>query len=246
MIFENSFLFIKKKTRSLYFNSNIYNRKISLYKDGGLNYKPSPSLLDCLIKFKKKKIDINNYSLDEIWIDQNLIKKDYNNLNSFFWLFSLDLKSSKKEIQKVLLKWIEKNDRYNSKNWEIDILAKRVIAWISSSKLTYEDGGLVYRNKFNNIIKKQINHLINEIEKDQWVDDKMIGCAAIILVGLAYQDKDNYLSFGLNLLRKIIKLSFDNSGFPKSRNIRQLNLYLKYFVLIREWLKNLKMRYLNI
>ena len=25
--------------------------------------------------------------------------------------------------------------------------------------------------------------------------------------------------------------------FPKSRNIRQLNFYLKYFVLIREWLK---------
>ena len=237
MIFENSFLFIKKKTRSIYFNSNIYNRKISLYRDGNLNYRPSPSLLDCLIKYKKKRIDIDNYSLDEIWFDQNLMKKDYNNLNSFFWLFSLDLKSSKKETQKILLEWIEKNDKYNSKNWEIDILAKRVIAWISNSKLTYEDGGLVYRSKFNNIIKKQINHLINEIEKDQWVDDKMIGCAAIILTGLAYQDKDNYLSFGLNLLKKIIKLSFDNNGFPKSRNIRQLNFYLKYFVLIREWLK---------
>jgi len=84
------------------------------------------------------------------------MKKDYNNLNSFFWLFSLDLKSSKKETQKILLEWIEKNDKYNSKNWEIDILAKRVIAWISNSKLTYEDGGLVYRNKFNNIIKNKL------------------------------------------------------------------------------------------
>jgi uncharacterized heparinase superfamily protein len=38
-------------------------------------------------------------------------------------------------------------------------------------------------------------------------------------------------------LKKIIKFSFDNNGFPKSRNIRQLNFYLKYFVLIREWFK---------
>ena len=32
------------------------------------------------------------------------------------------------------------------------------------------------------IIKKQINHLINEIEKDEWVDNKMLGCAAIIVL----------------------------------------------------------------
>ena len=158
-------------------------------------------------------------------------------MNSFFWLFSLDLKSSKKDTQNIIFKWIEKNNSYNSKSWEIDIMAKRIIAWISNSKLTYEDGGVVYRNKFNNTIKKQVNHLINEIEKDKWVDDKMIGCAAIILAGLSYNDKNFYLSSGLNLLKKIIKFSFDNNGFPKSRSINQLNFYLKYFVLIREWFK---------
>ena len=41
----------------------------------------------------------------------------------------------------------------------------------------------------------------------------------------------------IKFIKKIIKFSFDNDGFPKSRNIRQLNFYLKYFVLIREWLK---------
>ena len=166
-----------------------------------------------------------------------MVEKDYDNLNSFFWLFSLDLKSSKKDTQDIILRWVEKNDKYNSKSWEIDILSKRVIAWISNSKLTYEDGGAVYRSKFNNVIKKQVNHLINELEKDEWVDNKMIGCSAIILAGLSYHDKNNYLNYGLNLLKKIIKFSFDNTGFPKSRNIKQLNSYLKYFILIREWLK---------
>ena len=237
MIFKNSFLFLKKKIRSLHLNSAIYDKKISSFKDGYLKYKPSPSLLDCLIKYNKKKINIKNYSLDEIWIDQKLTQKDYDNLSSFFWLFSLDLKSSKKDTQNIILQWIEKNNKYNSKSWKIDIIAKRIIAWISNSKLTYEDAGPVYRNKFNNIVKKQINHLINEIEKDEWVDNKMIGCAAIILAGLSYHDKDGYLNYGLNLLKKIIKFSFDNTGFPKSRNIRQLKFYLKYFVLIREWLK---------
>ena len=234
---NNSFLFLKKNVHSLYLNSNLYNKKISSFNNSFLEYRPSPSLLDCLIKYDKKKINIENYSLNEIWNNQDLKEKDYNNLNSFFWLFSLDLKSSKKDTQNIILQWIEKNHKYNNKSWEIDIIAKRIIAWISCSNLTYEDGDLSYKEKFNALVKKQTNHLINEIEKSEWVDDKMIGCAAIILTGLTYQDKNGYLNSGLNLLKKIIKFSFDNDGFPKSRNIRQLNFYLKYFVLIREWLK---------
>jgi uncharacterized heparinase superfamily protein len=149
----------------------------------------------------------------------------------------LDLKSSKKHTQSIILNWIEANNKYDSKSWQVDIISKRIISWVSNSKLTYEEGNLNYKKKFNNTIQKQINHLINEIRRSEWVDDKMIGCAAIILTGLSYQDKTGYLNFGLNLLKQIIKFSFDNDGFPKSRNIRQLNFYLKYFVLIREWLK---------
>jgi len=237
MIFNNSFIFLKKKIHSLYLNSNIYNRKITPSIISYLEYQPSPSLLDSLIKYDKKKINIENYSLNKIWEKKDLKKKDYKNLNSFFWLLSLDLKSSKKDTQDVILQWIEKNHRYNFKAWETDIVAQRIIAWISNSRLTYEDGSSDYKEKFNNIIKKQINHLISEIEQSEWVDDKMIGCSAIILAGLSYQDKNDYFNTGLNLLKKLIKFSFDNDSFPKSRSIKQLNFYLKYFILIREWLK---------
>ena len=234
---NNSYIFFKKRICSLYLHSNIYNRKITPSFVGSLEYQPSPNLLDSLIKYDKKKINIEAYSLNKIWDNKSLRDKDHKNLNSFFWLFSLDLKSSKKDTQNVILQWIDKNYKYNSKNWEVDIVAKRIIAWTSNSKLTYEDSNNVYKDKFNNIIKKQINHLINEIERSEWVDDKMIGCSAIILAGLSYQNKGGYLNTGLNLLKKLIKFSFDNDGFPKSRNIRQLNFYLKYFILIREWFK---------
>ena len=234
---NNPYLIFKKKIRFLYLSSNIYNRKITSSIIGSLDYQPSPNLLDSLIKYDKKKINIKNYSLNKIWDNKKLKEKDYKNLNSFFWLFSLDLRSSKKNTQRVILQWIDKNYRYNPKSWEIDIVAKRIIAWTSNSRLTYEDASTDYKNKFNSVIKKQINHLINEIERTEWVDDKMIACAAIILTGLSYQDKNGYLETGLNLLKKLIRFSFDNDGFPKSRNIRQLNFYLKYFILIREWLK---------
>ena len=79
--------------------------------------------------------------------------------------------------------------------------------------------------------------MINEINRSEIFDDKLIGCASIILVGLCYQEDKKYLVFGTSLLKKITKLSLDNSGFPKSRSIKQLIFYLKYFILIREWFK---------
>ena len=97
-----------------------------------------------------------------------------------------------------------------------------------------------FKKKFNHSIQKQTNHLLNEIKNFQNLKIKLIGCAAIILTGLAYKDDKNYLNSGLNLLKKIIKSSIDNQGFPKSRNIKQLIFYLKYFIIIREWLKSLK------
>ena len=40
-----------------------------------LEYKPSQSLLDCLIKYNKKKINIENYSLEKIWIIPRIKRK---------------------------------------------------------------------------------------------------------------------------------------------------------------------------
>ncbi len=243
MVLKNSFNFINEfllysinQVRKIYLNSTFYNKKISKIDDKSLEYKPSPSLLSCIINYEKKKEKIEDFYLSSIWREENIKENDYKRLHNFFWLFTIDLKSSKNITQKIILNWIETNYNYNTRNWEIDILSKRIISWISNSKLTYEDSDLEFKKKFNYIVKKQINHLINEINRSELVDDKMIGCTAIILSGLAYNDK-NYLNYGLNLLNKIIKFSFNTEIFPKSRNIKQLIFYLKYFILIRELLK---------
>ena len=129
------------------------------------------------------------------------------------------------------------NHKYNSKSWNFDSTAKRIIAWLSNHNLTYEDSNEQYKIDFNTMIQKQTNHLIHEINKSKFVEDKLIGCASIILVGLCYQDEKKYLPYGLNLLKKISKITLDNSGFPKSRSIKQLIFYLKYYILVREWFK---------
>ena len=243
MYLKNSLSFIneffntsKKQIRKLYLKSNFYNNKISKIEITNITYRPSISILSCLVKYDKKKIKIEELDKDNIWENKLLSGHNLYKLNNFYWLFSIDLKSSPNITQSIIIKWIEKNRNYNSLTWQIDILSKRIISWIANSKLSYDESDSKYKNKFNLSVNKQINHLINEISKSQSVNDKLLGCTAIIITGLSYEN-EKFLKYGLELLRKIIINSFDDEYFPKTRSIRQLNFYLKYFVLVREILK---------
>jgi len=230
MVYINRLFFgFYNQIRKFYLNSKFYDKKISKVNSNDLVYRPSPHLLSSLIKYQKKKFNIENFSFNEIWLNQNINEKEFKKLNSFYWFFSIDLRSSKNIVQSIISNWIKKNKKYNEKSWDFDLTAKRIISWLSNHNLTYDESDLNYKNDFNKIIQKQTNHLINEINRSEIFDDKLIGCASIILVGLCYQEDKKYLVFGTSLLKKITKLSLDNSGFPKSRSIKQLIFYLKYF-----------------
>ncbi len=235
-IFSQFYLDIKKSLKEIYQKSSFYEKKVSKTFDNDFEYKPSPHLLSSIIKYQNKKYKIEDFAIESIW-HNNVSNNDYEKLNNFFWFFSLDLKSSKKSTQKVIKNWILNNKKFNRKSWEFDLTAKRIISWLSNHQLTYEDSDKEYRTIFNHMIQKQTNHLLYEIRNTNRVEDKLIGCAAIILTGLAYKNERSYLENGLNLLKNIIKSSMDNQGFPKSRNIKQLIFYLKYFIIIREWFK---------
>ena len=149
---------IKESFKSIYQNSNFYEKKISKTFDNSFEYKPSPHLLSSLIKYQKQKFRIEDYALDEIWDNKNINDKDFKRLNNFYWFFSLDLKSSKKSTQLVINNWIKYNFKYNKDSWNFDLTAKRIIAWLSCHNLTYDNDNEDYRNNFNLIIQKQTNH----------------------------------------------------------------------------------------
>ncbi len=236
--FINDFYFIfKNQLRKIYLNSSIYNKKISRIDENILVYQPSLNILSSLIKYEKQKKKIEDFNVQSIWENKTLNYKNFKKLHSFYWLFSIDLKSSNQITQSIINNWITKNQNYEAKSWEVDILSKRVIAWISNSKITYDKSKDKYKNIFNEIICKQVNHLMNEIDRSSDLNNKMIGCTAIIMTGVSYKNS-RFLNYGLILLGKIINKSFDDSYFPKSRNIRQMVFYLKYFILIRELLKD--------
>ena len=234
----NPFLYLTKRIKKFYLNSNVYNTKISKICDGGFEYVPHLKIFDCIVKIKDRKNRIEDYNIERFWVNKNLSEKDFKKLHSFFWLFTIDLKSSKKITRSVISNWTNYNQNYSYKGWELDTLSKRIISWIANSNSFYHEGDEIFKFNFTKIIKKQLNHLVNEIENTEFVNDKMIGCSAIIMGGLCFKHQLQYLNIGFQLLKKIINTIFDNNGFPKSRNPRQVIFYLKYFVFIRELLRD--------
>ena len=153
---------VRESFKSIYQNSNIYEKRISKTFNSSFEYKPSPHLLSSIIKYQNKKYKIEDFAIESIW-QNNLNPKDYEKLNNFFWFFSLDLKSSKKTTLAVIKNWISNNAKYQKKSWEFDLTAKRIISWLSNHQLTYEDSDQDYRTTFDHMIQKQTNHLLNEI-----------------------------------------------------------------------------------
>ena len=79
MILKNSFnhvneffTFLINQIRKIYLHSSIYNKKISKIDDKILQYTPSPNLLDCLIKYNKKKNKIEDYFHKSIWTNNEI------------------------------------------------------------------------------------------------------------------------------------------------------------------------------
>ena len=223
--------------KQIYLNSIFYDKKISSKLINELKYKPSSYLLSSIVKIKSKKFKIENFLYDNFWTNKRLNQKQLQKLSNFYWLFSLDLKSSSKSVQMVIKNWIEKNNKYNSKNWDFAITSKRIISWLSNTQLTCDNSINQYQKDFDTIIHKQTFHLINQIDREKKLKNKLIGVAAIILVGLSYKNEKNFTLRGIEYLKKIIKYTFDNNGFLKSRNIKSSVFFLKYLILIREWFK---------
>ena len=223
--------------RQIYLNSIIYDKILTDKSIKKLEYKPSTHLQSSIVKIKTKKLNIHDFSHDDFWTNKYLNEKQLQKLNNFYWLFSLDLKSPSKSVRTIIKNWIEKNHKYNSKTWEFELTSKRIISLLSNTNLTYDNGEEQYQKDFNFIIHKQTLHLINQIEKETCLTNKIIGAAAIILVGLSYKSERNIKLKGLEHLKKIINYTFDNVGILKSRNIKSSIFFLKYLILIREWFK---------
>lgn len=223
--------------RNFYFKTNFYNKKLITFFPERFFYNPSAYLSSSLTSTTSNFYKITSAEPKSLWKTIIKDKQEFENLHSFLWLTKLDRKNTKSFTQNLISSWINSFFDYDSRVWEMEITAKRIIAWSSNLDITFENSEKKYKEKFLLSIVKQSNFLTKNLKIILHNPSKIICCSAIILSGMIFKDNDLNYKVGIKELEKIIKNYFDETGFPKSRNPEEVFICLKYLVLIREWHK---------
>jgi len=223
--------------RNFYFRSSFYNKKLITFIPDRIFYNPSTYLSASLTTISNDFYKIINVVPKLLWKTSVKDKLKFENLHSFLWLTRLDRKNSKIITKDIIKSWINIFFDYDPNTWEMEITAKRIIAWSSNIDITLEDSDKVYKEKFFLSLIKQSNFLLKNLNNLLYETSKIICCTAIILSGIMFRENDSNYKIGIKELEKVIKNYFDETGFPKSRNPEEVFICIKYLILIREWLK---------
>ena len=223
--------------RNIYFKTNFYNKKLITLSPDRIYYNPSTYLSASLTTITSDFYKITNTTPKLLWNTSIKEKQEFENLHSFLWLNKLDRKNSKVITKDIIANWINIFFNYDPNTWEMEITAKRIIAWTSNTDITLENSDKIYKENFFLSLIKQSNFLLKNLKNLFDNPSKIICCAAIILSGMIFKDNDLNYKVGIKELEKIIKNYFDNNGFPKSRNPEEVFICIKYLILIREWHK---------
>jgi len=223
--------------RNYYFKSSFYNKKLTTFIPTRIFYSPSSYLSASLTTIGNDFYKIINTSPELLWETSVKDKQKFENLHGFLWLTKLDRKDSKFITKGIIKSWINNFFNYDPNTWEVEITAKRIIAWASNTDITLENSDKIYKEKFFLSLIKQSNFLLKNLKNLLYDSSKIICCAAIILSGMIFKENELNYKTGIRELEKIIKNYFDESGFPKSRNPEEVFICIKYLILIREWFK---------
>ena len=220
--------------RNFYFKSNFYNKKLISVIPERIIYNPSTYLSASLTTISSDFYKITDVAPELLWKISIKDKLKFSNLHSFLWLTKLDRKNNKIKTKEIIKSWIDVFFNYDPNVWEMEITAKRIIAWSCNTDITLENSDKIYKKKFFLSLIKQSNFLSKNLNNLFYDPGKIICCAAIILSGMIFKENATNFKLGTTELEKVIKNYFDNTGFPKSRNPEEVFICIKYLVLIRE------------
>ena len=136
------FLSIKKilikSLKEIFFQTKFYNNTLNSETPSRFFFQPNPYLLSPLFNHESFKFKISKDNIYNFW-DKNFAKEQDNNIHNFLWLNLIDRKNDKEIIQSIIHDWIKNFNVYNKNTWRENIIAKRLISWLSNSDIILDN-----------------------------------------------------------------------------------------------------------
>ena len=222
--------------KKLYFSSKNYNKSLDTKTPQQVYYSPNPFLLSIITSYKNHLFKISEISPNIFWLEDK--KKDTDQMHNFFWLNLIDRKADHTKLKKIIYIWMLKNSKYKKKVWETSALSARIISWILNIDMILNNSTFDFKKNFLNCIISQTNHLKKNIRFEKNLTKKIEILTAIILSGLVFKEYEDNFNIGVKELESLVKVFFDNNGFPLSRNPSDLVFFSKYLIFCKEIIKD--------
>tara|TARA_B100000941_G_C28458722_1_gene529435 strand:- start:69 stop:1316 length:1248 start_codon:yes stop_codon:yes gene_type:complete len=112
------------------------------------------------------------------------------------------------------------------------------MSWILNADIILKNSNFEFKRNFIESIVIQTNHLKKNLKYEIDHQKKIAVITALILSGLVFKEYEENYEFSLRELEKLIETFFDDKGFPLTRSPNDLLNYTKYFLLIKEVIKD--------
>ena len=142
-------------------------------------------------------------------------------MHGFSWLRHFkarDGKTSRQYARALISDWIrDGNDRYNPISWKIDILGRRISAWISYSEMLKEDADTEFLEKFYKLLTSQSKHLSRVIQKKKNEPEVFTALRGLIISGICLSGGNKRYSTAKNILLYALNSQILSDGCHISR-----------------------------
>ena len=226
-----------KILKKIYFTTGFYRKSLISKIPSQFFFFPNPFLMSCFSNYRKFAFKINDLDPNKFWF-QNYSLKEKRDLHNFLWLSSIDRKDNASTLRKIISLWNLNNLKYKSLIWETSIISKRIMSWILNADIILKNSNFEFKRNFIESIIIQINHLKKNLKYEIDHQKKIEVITVLILSGLVFKEYEENYEYSLKELEKLIETFFDEKGFPLSRNPNDLLNYTKYFLLIKEVIKD--------
>ena len=225
-----------KFLKKLYFLSKNYNKSLESKTPQQVYYNPNPFLLSIITSYNNQSFKISDVDPNNFWLEDK--KKNTDQMHNFFWLNLIDRKADHKKLKKIIYVWMLRNSKYRQKIWETSTLSARIISWILNIDIILNNSTFDFRKNFLDCIISQTNHLKKNIRFENNLKKKLEILTAITLTGLVFKEYEQNYDIGIKGLETLVKIFFDDNGFPLSRNPNDLIFFSKYFIFCKEIIKD--------
>ncbi len=223
--------------KKIYFTTGFYKKSLISKVPSQFFFFPNPFLMSSISDYKKFSFQINNLDPKKFW-EQKYSQKEKRELHNFLWLGSIDRKDDSSTLRKIISLWNLNNLKYKSLIWETSIISKRIISWILNADIILKNSNFDFKRNFIESIVIQTNHLKKNFKYEIDHQKKIEVITALILSGLVFKEYEENYEYSLKELEKLIETFFDDKGFPLTRSPNDLLNYTKYFLLIKEVIKD--------